>query len=244
LPSFDERTEQILAEADDRLAAGQAVDAALAFERVLLSDPGHDEARVGLARAQSALAEQRRRLDACLEEARRLAEEGDWEAARPLLDRIEAEGGDRDAARALRDRIASPRGELRPGAPADDSPAPAARRPARRRQLRPRLRRAVAMGLSLLFVAVAGGTLARWDSLLTALTARPTPRALSAEPRPAYPPPTAGEQALALAARRLEAGDPDGALQALASVSPEDPAFPFASQMRSRADRARREGAR
>ncbi len=244
MPSPDERTEQILADADDRLAAGQAGDAALAFERVLLSDPGHDEARVGLARAQSALAEQRRRLDACLEEARRLAEDGDWEAARPLLDRIEAEGGDRDAARALRDRIASPRGEPRPDLPADDPPELVARRPARRRQLRPRLRRAVATGFALLFLAVAGGTLARWDALVSALTARPTPLSLSTEPRPAYPPPTAGEQALALASLRLEAGDPDGALRALASVSPEDPAFPFASQLRSRADRARREAAR
>ena len=79
---------------------------------------------------------------------------------------------------------------------------------------------------------------------MAASNARRSPRALSAEPRPAYPPPTAGEQALALAALRLEAGDPDGALQALAGVSPEDPAFPFASQMRSRADRARREAAR
>lgn len=240
LPSPDERTEQILADADNRLAEGRAGDAALAFERLLLSDPGHDEARVGLARAQSVLAEQRRQLDACLEEARRLVEEGAWEQARPLLDRIEAEAGDRDAARALRDRIAT-RAEPRSSAPSAADPAQEVRRPARRRQLRPRLRRALAATWALLVLTVAGATFARWDELLASLTARPTPQALSTEPRPGYPPPTAGEQALSLARQRLEAGDPDGALQALAAVPPEDPAFPFASQLRSRADRARRE---
>lgn len=239
--SPDERTEQMLAEAESHLAAGHPADAALAFERVVLSDPAHDLARLGLARAHAAQAEQRRQLDACLDEARRLAQEGSWGDARALLDRVEAEGGDRDAARALRDRFA-PRAEARPGLPALPGPAPAARRPAFRRRLRPRLRRALAAAWALALLGAAGAALARWDELLAALTARPAPRSLSPGQQPAYPPPTAGERALETARLRLEAGDPDGALLALALVSPEDPAFPFVSQLRSRADRARRGG--
>ncbi len=242
MPSPDERTEQILAEADSHLAGGRAADAALAFERVLLSDPGHAAARLGLARAHAAQAEQRRQLDACLEEARRLAQDGSWTEAVALLDRVEAGPGDRDGARALRDRFA-PRAEARADQPSPPGPAPAARRPAFRRRLRPRLRRALAAGWALIALVAVGATLARWDDVLAALTARPVPRSLSAGRQAAYPPPTAGEQALETARLRLEAGDPDGALLALALVPPEDPAYPFVSQLRSRADRARRGGA-
>jgi hypothetical protein len=51
-----------------------------------------------------------------------------------------------------------------------------------------------------------------------------------------------GEQALAEARRLMEAGDAAGALRALDGVPPEEPAYPFARQLRRQAEGVLRAG--
>jgi hypothetical protein len=51
-----------------------------------------------------------------------------------------------------------------------------------------------------------------------------------------------GEQRLAEARRLMEQGDAAGALRALDGVRPEEPAYPFARQLRTQAESALRAG--
>jgi hypothetical protein len=85
------------------------------------------------------------------------------------------------------------------------------------------------------FVAVTTTVAAGWSHLLGRLERRPSPAAyaVSTLPLPAPPP---GERALAEARRRLDHGDVRGALTALAHIGPDDPVYPFAVQLRQRAE--------
>lgn len=82
-----------------------------------------------------------------------------------------------------------------------------------------------------LAVATAGAA-ARWDGLVASLARAPVPRAEMVAPASGLPAPDPGEQAVAEARSRIEAGDTAGALAALDRVSPEQPAYPFARRLR------------
>ena len=231
----------LIAEAWRLLHEGREREAADLFGRLLLDDTDCAEARRGLAEARSAVAERARRLDAGLEEADAAAQAGDPEAARALLERIVREGGDRDRALAALDRLDPRGGRIDAGRLEADrrdggvsaTPGTGAHAWARR---------ALATGCVALFALLAAGVDARWDGLIRVLERAPRPQS-AATPAPSpLAPLSRGEQALAEARRMMEQGDTAGALRALDAVPPEEPAYPFARQLRTQAASGLRAG--
>ncbi len=229
----DDHIAALLAEAQDCLRAGRHRDAEQAFGRVLLLDARHAEAQAGRARATAALAEEQRRLDALLAEARRLWRDGRPGDARRLLDEILRSGGDRDAALGLLDRIDDAR--ALPAALTMPTPVPpvvAARLPMPRRVWR----RVLAAAWLVVFLLLGAGVASAWDDLVARLTDLPGARGgASATTLNA---PTRGELALRAARRALERDDPQAALTLLGELTPDDPVYPFAVQIRAQAARA------
>lgn len=233
----DDRIETLLAEARSFLGQGRPRAAEDAFGRVLLHDPAHDEARAGRTRAEAELAEERRRLDATLDEAGAAAERGDDARARALAEEVLRGGGDRDAALALLDRLDA---SARPGVvvSARDTGTIPVQRPAVVRAAPPRRwRRALGAAWMLAFALLATAAVSGWESHVARLTGAPLPAVHQAPPSTHYPAPTTGERAVAEARAHIRRGDPQGALAVLAAVRPEDPAYPFAVQIRAQADR-------
>ena len=103
-------------------------------------------------------------------------------------------------------------------------------------------RRALASLWALVLAVLAGSVASSWEGLMARLSGAPAPAAalLSAPPAEATP----GERAIAEARRLGERGDLAGALAALDSVLPQDPAYPFARHLRGQAAEALRSGGR
>ena len=74
-----------------------------------------------------------------------------------------------------------------------------------------------------------------WDQLLVSLSLTPSPTSHPSPHTTQVPVPLAGDRALAEARELLDRGDPAGALAALDRVSPLEPAYPFARQLRTHA---------
>ncbi|PYQ52703.1 MAG: hypothetical protein DMF78_10755 [Acidobacteria bacterium] len=227
-----ERIQGLLAEGWRLLKAGQPREAALVFGRVALVEPTRAEALRGLASARAAVTESERRSDERLDEARRALENGDKAAAQAALEAVIAEGGDRDRAAVLLDRLDPREGRLHPRASADTPTDLAALAPAPTSSwTRHLFAAACTTGLTVLGL----GVFASWDRLLFGLTRPPAPRS-DATAAPVAP--TSGERALAQARRLMEAGNPAAAVAALDRVGPQEPAYPFARQLRHQAVRA------
>jgi hypothetical protein len=233
-----ERVQGLVSEASALLEAEQPREAALVFERVLLQDPAHEEARRGLVLARARAGELERELEEKLQVARDSAAAGDLPNARGLLQEVIRLGGDRDRAHDMLDRLDERGGIV--AAPGQEEPAAAnappsgrARRPARAWWTRTTF--ATVCGIA--FAAVTTTVAASWELLLGRLERRPSPAgyAVSTLPLPPAPP---GERALAEARQRLDRGDVSGALSALADIRPDDPVYPFALQLRQRAEMA------
>ena len=231
------KIEGSIAEGRALLASGCPADAALVFERVLLVAPDDPAGRAGLDDARHALAERERALEERLFEAETRIEAGAHGDARALIDEVVREGGDRGRAAALLDRIPVPsRWFARRPSVADvpETPAPP---PAVSGRSRAVLGSACAVAFAVLGVAVASN----WDGLLRNLTKAPVPR----EPGAAIsslPAARAEDRTIATARRLIDDGDHARAVALLDSVSPDQPAYPFARQLRGHAERALRQG--
>jgi hypothetical protein len=224
-----EKIQGLLAEGWRLLEAGQPQEAALVFGRIVLVEPTRAEALRGLASARAAITESERRSDERLDEACRALENGDRAAAQVALEAVIAEGGDRDRAAVLLDRLDPREGRLGPhastDAPRDVLALTAAPTSSWTRHL---FAAACTTGLTVLGL----GVFASWDRLLFGLTRPPAPRSgVTAAPAA----PTSGERALAQARRLLDAGNPAAAVAALDRVGPQEPAYPFARQLRHQA---------
>jgi tetratricopeptide repeat protein len=227
-----ERIQGLLAEGWRLLEAGQPREAALVFGRVVLVEPTRAEALRGLASARAGVTESERRSDERLDEARRALENGDRAAAQAALEEVIAEGGDRDRAAVLLDRLDPREGRLHARANADAPKDLVALAPAPTSSwTRHLFAAACTTGLTVLGL----GVFASWDRLLFGLTRPPAPRS-DATAAPMAP--TSGERALAQARRLMEAGNPAAAVAALDRVGPQEPAYPFARQLRHQAVRA------
>ena len=103
-------------------------------------------------------------------------------------------------------------------------------------------RRALASLWALVLAVLASSVASSWEGLMARLAGAPAPAAalLPAPPAVATP----GERAIAEAHRLGERGDLAGALAALDSVLPQDPAYPFARHLRGQAAEALRSGGR
>ena len=94
------------------------------------------------------------------------------------------------------------------------------------------------------FVALGAVVFSNWDGLMTRLARTPVPREAGVA-FSSLPAARVEDQTIAAARRHLDAGDPARAVALLDSVSPEQPAYPFARQLRVQAERALRDsGAR
>jgi hypothetical protein len=241
-PAGTHRRQSLLDEGWKLLSSGNARGAADLFGRVLLQDPACSEARRGLAHAHIADAEHVRRLDAELDRAQRVAEAGDHAVARALLQSIVEQGGDRDRAHAALDRLDVRGGRVDDERLAGDGASGPAGSDLDLSGARAWTRPALALGCAFGFMLLAVGVDARWDGLIQALEGAPRPASAATPGPPAVAPLSKGEQALADARRLMEQGDAAGALRALDGVRPEEPAYPFARQLRSQAESALRAG--
>jgi FimV-like protein len=234
LPSQPEdRVRAQIAEAEKLIAAGRGLEAADILGRILLLDPGRDDVVQALERAQATLAEERRRMEGRLDDARRAIEDGDPETARDLLDQVVSRGGDRDRAHALLDRLDDRTGRIDASAPRQWAELAPEDRPHR---LRSPLPRQVFVAVwTLVIVTATVGLAFSWEQLVGSLVRNPAPTSSSLAPSGRLPRPRAGDEALAEARRLLERGDPATALEILDGVSPEEPAYPLARELRRQA---------
>jgi hypothetical protein len=227
---------RLLDEGEMHLTAGRGDAAALAFERVLLHDPQHAEARLGLTRSRAAATEAERRSEASVEEAERAIARGAWDEARAQVDAALSELPTGTRALALADRLDRRSGRV--AAPVVRPEAPAAAPGSERRPHWSR--RAFLAACLFLFGLLAAGVSASWDGLIGQLTRAPRPAAMTAPPTLGTAVLSEGGRAVADARLRLEQGDPAGALAALERVRPEDPLYPYAQQLRLQSEAARR----
>jgi hypothetical protein len=229
-----ERIQGLLAEGWRLLEAGDPRQAALVFGRVALVEPTRGEALRGLAAANAAITEVERRSDERLGEARRALECGDHAAARAFLEAVIAEGGDRHEAHALLDRLDQRGGRLeRAEPPSGAAEAPSALAPP------PRVswsRRAFAAAWTVALLVLGAGLFSSWDRLLVGLTRPPASHA-HADDADWRPPVTRGDRALAQARRLMDSGNAAAALAVLDRVGADEPAYPFARQLRQQAER-------
>lgn len=227
---------RLLDEGDDHLTAGRGGEASLAFERVLLHDPGHAEARIGLERARAAVTEAERRSESSVDDAERAIDRGAWDEARAHVDAALAERPSGARALALADRLDRRSGRVAaPVVRRETPPAPL------HADHRPHWSRRVFLATcALLFASLAAGVAASWDGLIGRLTRAPRPAAMTAPPTLGAAAQSEGGRAVSDARRYLEQGDPAGALEALERVRPEDPLYPYAQQLRLQSEAARR----
>ena len=215
------KIEGSLAEGRALLASDRPGDAALVFERVLLVAPDAATARAGLEEARRAVAERERALE---------VERAAGDAVPPPRD--ERRLAD-DAASALRPRWLTRRLGSRADTP--ETPAPA-------RRISSRSRAVLGSACAMAFVALGLAVASNWNGLMRHLTRVPVPRE-SGVALSSLPAARAEDQTIAAARRLLDAGEPARAVALLDSVSPDQPAYPFARQLRGHAERAMRQGA-
>ncbi len=227
----EDRVRALVEEAKGLLGSGHASEAADIFGRVLLLDPRHQEASLGLNRAHQHSAEKQRRLEACLDDASRAADTGERAVARQLVERALQDGGDAARAQSVLDRVDERAGRL-------DSlgTLPAEVRPAGRVALRrppPLSRQALVAGWTIVFIASAVGLAFSWDRLVGDLVSTPAPESSSIVGSGHGPDGTAGEIAVSRARELVARGDLATALVILDEVSPEDAEYPFARRLRA-----------
>jgi hypothetical protein len=229
-----ERIQGLLAEGWRRLESGEPREAALVFGRVALVEPTRAEAVRGLAAANAAITESQRQADERLEQARQALERGDHAVARAALEAVIADGGDRHQAAALLDRLDGRGGRLDRAEEATGSVEPVAivTPPSRVSWSR----RAFAAAWATALVVLGVGVFSSWDRLLFGLTRPPAPHSHAGEPWVA--PATRGDRALAQARRLMDKGDAAAALAVLDRVGTQEPAYPFARQLRHQAEQA------
>jgi hypothetical protein len=217
-------------------------EAADVFGRILLRDPENAEARGGLEQARAAVVEVERVLATRLQEAEAALAAGEDEKARGLLDEIIRNGGDRDRARDLLDRLDRRPGRLHAGRglgtwAGEAEEAASAASPAWSR-------RVVVGGWVLLFGLLATGVASSWDRLLDRLGRAPLPNSQPAPPTTSLASPSPGERAVADARRLLDQGETAAALTVLDRISPDEPAYPFARELRRQAEASLLSGGR
>lgn len=227
----DDRVRALVEEAQALLRAGLSNDAADIFGRVLLLDPRHPEASLGLDRARQVAAEKERRLEACLEDASRAADTGENDVARHLVEEALRDGGDATRAQTVLDRVDERTGRL-------DSlgrrtvEVQGARRATPRRPP-PVSRQALVAAWTLAFVTMAVGLAFSWDRLVGDLVSTPAPESSSIVAPRTEPDMTAGEIAVNRARELVARGDLATALVILDEVSPTDAEYPFARRFRA-----------
>jgi hypothetical protein len=216
------------------LEGGDPRAASLVLGRLLLLEPGHAEAQALMAAAQTAVAEGERRALELLLAAQADLDGGDREAARAHVQDAVRAGADRERVAALMDRLDQREGRIAPAL----APDPVATIPPERPAGRAWSRAAFVALCAGVFTVMGVGVASTWTGLLARLSQAPSPRTRPVTSPPAFATTSAGDRAVAQARRLLESGNAQAALLALDAVAPQDPAYPFARQLRGQAERA------
>lgn len=229
----DSHVDRLMREGLSLLSGGRGREASLRFSRVLLDDPGHEEARRGEERVRALLGEEERLATLRVHEARSALAAGEAEAARRLATEARKLGADPDAVHALLDRLDERSGRLASQVAPFARPLASPVRPAGAGLSRVALLAAWAIGIGLLLGAVATS----WEQIVSRLARAPWPRS-SAAPEVSLAPAQSGDSALVEARRLLLAGQAQGALRALDRISAGDPNYPYARRLRAEAESA------
>lgn len=218
------------------LAEGRGGEASLRFSRILLDDPGHEAARRGQEEARALVGEEERLAQMTLHEAHRAAREGRIEEARRLSAEALAQGADPDAVPSLLDLYSSQRSRLSSGGThAGEEPLrPLPVAPAARAYPRAALVLGWALALAILLATVA----VSFERIVGRLSGAPRPGSAATPHLSSVPPRGFGEAAVAEARRLLESGDAARALHTLDRIPADDPALPYARQVRAQAEAA------
>jgi hypothetical protein len=105
-------------------------------------------------------------------------------------------------------------------------------------------RRALVSLWIFLVAVLASSVASTWEGLMARLAGAPAPASSAASAAASPSALSPGEQAIAEARRLGERGDLAGAVAALARVTPQDPAYPFARHLYGQAREALRNGGR
>ncbi len=230
------RSRDLVAEGRALIAGGRDAEALEVFERAVFRDPADPEAREGLVDARTAADEGARLAQARLAEAEQALATGDTGRARRLADQALASGAPTEQLLPLLDRLDSRWGRVRSPRTATSAELPSPTDSFRRGS--GGTRGLLVVSWALILSLLGTGLAVSWEGLMGSLVERPEPVALAPFAPLSMPPTTSGGQALAEARQLLESGDLTGALEVLDSVQPEEPAYPFARQLRGEAERA------
>jgi hypothetical protein len=226
----------LVAEGRALIAGGRGAEAVEVFERAVFHDPADPEARQGLVDARAVADEGARLAQARLAEAEQAVAAGDTGRARRLADQALASGAPTERLLPLLDRLDPRWGRVRPSPSAPSADLPGQDDP--QRQGSGGRRGLLVVAWALVLSLLGTGLAVSWEGLIGSLVERPEPATLAPLASPSMPPVTSGGQALAEARQLLESGDLAGALEVLDRVKPEEPAYPFARQLRGEAERA------
>lgn len=225
------RLKELRAQGLGLLGEGRHREAALVFERLLLQDPADATARRGLESARALASDAARDEEARLHAVDVALARGERALARRLLEELQSRDADPDALGSRLERLEARRGAFGLPAPATAS-SPAEVTGATVKQ--GPSRRAFAAVWCVLLLVLGAGVASSWDRLVTRLVETPAPNAHPVPPGTRLPQPTAGERALAQARESLERGELRAALASLDRIAADDPAYPFARQLRER----------
>jgi len=232
----DNHVDRLMDQGRSFLAEGRGSEASLRFSRILLDDPAHEAARQGQEEAKALLGEGERLAGLRLHEARAAARDGRLEEARRLSNEALAHGADPDLVQLLLDRFDPRSGKLSSGE------IPATEEPPRSRATLPSPpgypRAVLVFGWVIALVVLLGTVAASWERIVGNLSGAPRPDSAGAPPITSVPLRGLGEAAVAEARRLLEAGEAASALRALDRIPADDPALPYARQVRAQAEAA------
>lgn len=234
----DNHVDRLMDQGRSFLAEGRGSEASLRFSRVLLDDPAHEAARLGQEEAKALLGEDERLAELRLHEAQAAARDGRLEEARRLSSEALAHGADPGAVQSLLDRFDPRSGKLK------DAEILATDEPGHSKTMLPRApgypRAALVLGWVVALLVLLGSVAASWERIVGNLSGAPRPASAGAPPMTSVPLRGLGEAAVAEARRLLEAGEAASALRALDRIPADDPALPYARQVRAQAEAALR----
>ncbi len=231
----DSHVARLLREGESLLSEGRGGEASFRFSRVLLDDPGHDQARAGEARARALLEEDERLAELHLDDAREALRLGRKGEAHSSLAEAVQRGADPDLVQPLVDRLDEREGLL---AVAPGTGRSSSRGPASAHWAFGLPRTVLALCFSLVLAVLLAAVTARWEHILGRLTRAPRPSAGDVAPLTTLAPPSAGESALQEARQHLATGEARQAMRVLDRIPEQDPNWPYARRLRAEAESA------
>jgi hypothetical protein len=232
----DNHVDRLMDQGRSFLAEGRGGEASLRFSRILLDDPGHAAARQGQEEARALLGEGERLAGLKLHEAQAAVRDGRVEEARRLSNEALECGADPAVVQSLLDRFDPRSGKVSSAETVaeEEPPGAGSALPSPRGYKRGVL----VFGWGIALVLLLGTVAVSWERILGKLSGAPRPDSAGAPPITSVPQRGLGEAAVAEARQLLEAGHAASALRTLDRIPADDPAQPYARQVRAQVEAA------